>query len=603
MGEYLRPDVYVEEVVGAVQPIEGVGTTTAGFVVVSEMGPIDEATLVTSMAQYERIFGGAYAPSGFGRCYGYHAVRGFFENGGKRAYIVRVQHRSSGAITAVKATKALNDTQGSPVLSLTVDAKTHGLWGNNLAVGIKHNPKCSTTLAVSALSTDTVLKLTSGFGLVPGSEIKIEGSTGTKRYAKVVSIAPGNPTLVTIEAQVGNAFASGSTVVSEEFDVYVYRANVLKEKFTQVTNVSSYLGVPNANFVEGVINDTSFGSALITVTANASNTSTYLRHPAQTLDGSGNVSPSALASGSDGLTSFADTDVVGSSSIPSGLQALMSIDNLSMVACPGWSSATVVDGLRTFVETKRYSFANVAASSGLTISTVQTYRGSTPGLDSGRVALYWPWVKVSDPIGSGRQPMVLVPAEGHVMGVDARTDINRGVFKAGAGSVDAQLRGVFDTEVQIDKGMEDILNPLSINSIVKRQNRGIFINGGRTCATLPEQRYKSVMRTLIFLEQSLDNSLSWADWEPNNPALWERLRINITAFFKARWDEGYLMGSSMKEAFYVKVDASNNPPSAQNEGKVYVDIGVAIVKPAEFVIIRVSQWDGGRLVQELGLAS
>lgn len=601
MAELLRPDVFTEEVQSQIQTIEGVGTTTAGFVVIAESGPIDEATLVTSFTEYQRIFGGPFKPSGFTAAYGWWAVRAFFENGGKRAYIVRVQHRNSGAITAVKASAVLDDSQSSPDPSMTFSAKTHGAFGNKFYVGIRANPKASTTLAAATLTTDTTISVNSTYGIKPGTELKITLANGTSpQYKRVIQVIPGNPGTVELESAIGTAYLTGGLVVSDEFDVFVAVGSptAIKETWKQVQFWPSYSNVANPDSVEARINDQFLGSDYVTVDVDESNTAVYERQPVPTLSGAV-LDPEQLTSGADGLGSFADSDVVGSSSIPSGLQSLLTVDNLSMVSAPGFCSAEVYDGLRTFAATKRYVFVNVAMPSGKTATQAVAYRQTTAGLDSERVGVYYPWYYAADPLGSGVNARLLVPPDGAVMGVDARTDVQRGVFKAGAGN-GAVVRGAYELERAVSDGERELLNPVGINVLRRKKNVGIIIDGCRTLSSLAEYRYKSVVRTLLFLEESISNGVSWAPHEPNNRQLWDSLRINISAFLLERWREGYLEGGSPSEAFYVRCDSSTNPQTSINEGKVVVLIGVAIVKPAEFVVLRFSQWDGGRVIEELG---
>ena len=209
-------------------------------------------------------------------------------------------------------------------------------------------------------------------------------------------------------------------------------------------------------------------------------------------------------------------------------------------------------------------------------------------------AFYFPWIKVfdlptklQDPKGDGE---IAVPPSGHIAGIYARVDNERGVHKAPANEV---VRGALSVEYQISKAIQDGLNPSGVNCIREMNNR-IVVWGARTVGGdfNTDLKYINVRRTLLFLRESIDEGTQWVVFEPNDRTLWAKIVRNVTAFLTTVWRAGALFGSTPAEAFYVKCDDETNPPEERDLGRVTTEIGVAIVKPAEFVIFRISQWAG-----------
>jgi uncharacterized protein len=206
--------------------------------------------------------------------------------------------------------------------------------------------------------------------------------------------------------------------------------------------------------------------------------------------------------------------------------------------------------------------------------------------DSKYAALYYPWIKVAGDNGSP----IMIPPSGHMAGVWARNDNERGVHKAPANEV---VRGVLEVETPITKGEQDTLNPIGVNCIRTFTGRGIRVWGARTLSSDPAWRYINVRRLFNYVEKSIENGTQWVVFEPNDPDLWHRVRRDVTAFLTGVWRDGMLFGLSPDQAFFVKCDEELNPPDVRDRGQLIVDIGIAPVKPAEFVIFRLSQWAGG----------
>jgi phage tail sheath protein FI len=202
-------------------------------------------------------------------------------------------------------------------------------------------------------------------------------------------------------------------------------------------------------------------------------------------------------------------------------------------------------------------------------------------------AFYYPWLQVSDPLTGGS---ITVPPSGHMAGIYARVDTSRGVHKAPANEV---VLGALGLNVAVSKNAQGAANEKGVNCI-RSLNGNILVWGARTLAGPNDADFKyiNVRRLFLFLRESIDEGTQWVVFEPNNPALWQKIKRNVTAFLTNVWRDGALFGDTAQEAFYVKCDAETNPPELRDLGQVVTEIGVAVVKPAEFVIFRISQWSG-----------
>ncbi|MFR9728797.1 phage tail sheath family protein [Saccharopolyspora sp. MS10] len=298
-------------------------------------------------------------------------------------------------------------------------------------------------------------------------------------------------------------------------------------------------------------------------------------------------------------------EYVGDLAARTGFGGLEAIDEITIVAVPDLMSAHQrglidAEGVKTVqlaaishCEQLGDRVALLDAPPGLNAQQVRTWRMDEAGYDSRYATLYYPWIKVFDP-SSGRNK--LVPPSGHVAGVWARNDAERGVHKAPANEV---IRGAVDLETTLSKGEQDLLNPIGVNCVRAFAGRGIRIWGARTLSSDPAWRYLNVRRLFNYLEESILLGTQWVVFEPNDDRLWSSIRRNIGAFLTQTWRDGALFGRTPAEAFYVKCDRENNPQDSIDLGQVVCEIGVAPVKPAEFVIFRLSQFsDSSSLLSE-----
>jgi phage tail sheath protein FI len=292
-------------------------------------------------------------------------------------------------------------------------------------------------------------------------------------------------------------------------------------------------------------------------------------------------------------------DYVGDVSERTGFGGLEAVDEVTMVAVPDLMSAyqqgavdletvqAVQLGMIAHCELMGDRVAIIDPPPGLNAQQIKEWRMDKAGYDSKYAALYWPWIRVFDP-PTGRN--VFIPPSGHVAGVWGRNDDARGVHKAPANEV---IRGAVALQTQITKNEHGLLNPVGINCIRAFRGAGIRIYGARTLSSDPAWRYLNVRRLFNYLEESILNGTQWVVFEPNDDALWARIRRTISAFLVNEWRSGALFGLTPDEAFYVKCDRETNPAEGIDAGQVVCEIGVAPVKPAEFVIFRLAQFSGG----------
>ncbi len=509
MPEYLAPGVYVEEFEMGAKPIEGVGTSTVGFLGMTERGPL-KPRLVTSFAQFNRLYGG-YIENSFTA----YAVEGFFTNGGQRCFIGRVV--KGGAV----ATRSMNDLQ--------VEAIGEGEWGNNV-------------------------------------------------FVKIVKATSGEEDLFNLEV----VYLSPKTEIPENLTEKILEEASLVEVFD---NLSTKKNDPD-HFLKRV-NDI---STLIKIGPDDSNAG----RPVNTDD------YTRLENGNDGEENLTATDMTGSDTFgaKTGLNAFVEVDEIAILCAPDSHLIEGEDGKKDFFsrmlahcEKLKDRFAILDVPKGQAgIEDLNLTSG--PLRTSKYGAVYYPWIKVNDPL-NGRKK--LLPPGGYIAGIYARSDQERGVHKAPANE---QVRGALELEFQISKGEQDILNPRHINCIRKFPGRGILVWGARTMIRDSLWKYINVRRLFIYIEESIEEGTQWVVFEPNDERLWGRIRATITGFLTTVWRDGALMGTTPDEAFFVRCDRSTMTQDDLDNGKLICVIGIAPVKPAEFVIFRIAQWASGSSITE-----
>ena len=277
-----------------------------------------------------------------------------------------------------------------------------------------------------------------------------------------------------------------------------------------------------------------------------------------------------------------------------GLKQFEDIEDISIVAAPGvtWqyadyrNNANAITGLLiSHAERMRYRVAILDSAQDQTIADV---RGMRAKLDSKYAALYYPWITVLDPV---TRKEIDLPPSGFVAGIYARNDVERGVFKAPANEV---VRLAIGFETLLNKGQQEVLNPEGVNCFRYFEGRGYRLWGARTISSDSEWKYLNVRRYFAYVERSIDKGTQWAVFEPNGEQLWANVRRTIEDFLLNEWQSGALLGDKPDKAFFVRCDRSTMTQNDLDNGRLICLIGIAPLKPAEFVIFRIGQWTADR---------
>lgn len=567
MAEYLSPGVYVEEFESGGKPMEGVGTSTAGFVGLAERGPVGGVpVLVTNFSDFKRKFGGYLSAAEFGsnRFLAY-SVEHFFVNGGSRAFISRV---------APADAKAAQGTipAGSPVLS--VSAANPGAWGNDMNIIITPASKAKTQILEQIDGAKYQVKKSVGF---ESGDVVALVSGGSKTFNKVVK---SQDNIIEFESEftetcIDKNLVPSITIETCEFNIEV-KYDYIDEFYPEVSfNITSscYIGNKLAK------------SALIT----AEVLSVPEGDPFEAIAEGEAVASVELKGGSNGSNSAVTADVfMGKDDGPgkrTGIQAFIDNDVVSIMAVPGVTDPNVQLTLVAHCENLASRFAVLDMPSELSkTDEIITHRNI---VDSTYAAMYHPWLTVFDPLDKKN---IQIPPSGSVIGVYARSDNSRGVHKAPANEV---VRGCTGLSVPFNKGEQDILNPKGINLIRSFPGQGIRIWGARTASSDPSWKYINVRRLFIFLEESIKVNTNWVVFEPNDEKLWARVKRTIDGFLRTVWRDGALAGTTESDAFFCRIGPSTMSQEDIDNGRLICVIGVAPVKPAEFVIFRITQKTGG----------
>lgn len=540
MPEYLVPGVYVEEFEIGPKPIEGVSTSTAGFLGQTERGPISP-TLVTGFEEYNRIFGGYIDNS-----YLTYAIDGFFRNGGKRCYVCRITRTSpQDASQRAQSSEATIPVGGSSIL---VRAIGPGTWGNRLFYKIEDPTQQDTK--------NSRFKLTlMYFNSDPSSPV----------------VDPTDPK----NRKDPNRKEPAWLEIYDNISVDPKSSSFYKNETQGSHLVMLFDNIPTST---------------TSVPPNRPDNTTGLQQIQGANDGQGDIDiEDYKAAREDPLTDPLDNSKqIGV--LRSGLLGLTEIEDISIVCAP---DEPEVNGLRDELidhcEILKYRFAVLQSKR----SDVTNIGGLEPDRESKYAALYFPWVNVFDPL-TGNQK--LVPPGGYVCGIYARSDTERGVHKAPANEL---VRGATSLQIQVTKDQQAILNPRGVNVIRAFPGRGILVWGARTISRDTLWKYVNVRRLFIFIERSIDEGSQWLVFEVNNEKLWSRVKATITQFLTRVWRDGALMGTTPEEAFFVKCDRTTMTQDDLDNGRLIVIIGIAPVKPAEFVIFRIAQTRSGAEVTEV----
>lgn len=595
MPEYLSPGVYVEETSFRSKSIEGVSTTTTGFVGPCRFGPVDlESDIITSLAEFERVYGdgGDLVHGGAPRLnYLWHAVRAFFAEGGARLYVARTPTDAVHAIYSI----------GNTTTRFEVRARYPGAYGN-LRVRIQlqrgQNILVAGPAIQGALADGDIVEVVARGNVVAHAghyRVARHSVTGAwtfsapNRSPELSALSPGDYSMHVVTLTVSVA-PPGDPTREEVWTGLT--PDAARSTGGQPLGITRRLGLDEANPASG-------RNIPIVVRAwnDATTPPTPLTSGLDVLAAWSGATEFVLSGGDDGrVPDVADYEgsVDPLTDRRTGLRQFESREDISIVAAPGATAGASPDRalaisqtLITHCQRMRYRIAVLDAIDNQSIADVRALRAR---MDSSYGALYYPWIRVIDP--HTRQSIHLPPS-GFVAGIYARNDRERAVYKAPANEVVGLAVGL---EKQLSKGQQDLLNPEGVNCFRFFEGRGYRLWGARTVSSDPEWKYVNLRRYFAYLERSIDRGTQWAVFEPNGEALWGNVRRTIEDFLFNEFQSGALLGDKPDKAYFVKCDRSTMTQNDLDNGRLVCLIGVAPLRPAEFVIFRIGQWTGDRKV-------
>lgn len=632
MPEYLAPGVFVEEVSFRAKSIEGVSTSTTGFVGLTRYGPVlypggptsNRPRMVGSFSEFERVFGGLEPFMLDGQPtlpYTAYAARAFFENGGQRLYVARVFARdandSSGVAEAavgdaagttwrarwpgrfgnvvVECEATRSDNVGSRLLTVAGDPVDRSTWGfqvrgatNGAVVEIRladqnFNPRTEPlqqadlfVLLADPQSGRQLFRPLTG-AAAPALQATDEGN-GVFSFPQPVEMRVVELTVTVRAGERVDAYPRLAGHPSQRR----YIGQVLEKDDPESEDAIVWLD----RGAGGAGNDTDAAALIFALATDPGAPMVRRRFTLGGGNDGGQLTPDAIKGKS------ADPDDLSKPSW--GLEALGEIDDIAIVAAPDSGSLpddsafVAADALVTHAETYRYRIAVVDGPQQSTMTKIRQFRGK---FDSTRAALYHPWIEVLDPLSrpsSGYpQKRILLPPSGAVAGIYARSDVTRGVHKAPANEI---VRGLTRFEININKARNEVLNPEGVNCLRFFEGSGNRVWGARTMTSDQEWKYVNVRRLFIYIEHSIDKATQWAVFEPNNDLLWKRIKRSVEDFLFVLWRDGALLGRTPEEAYFVACDRTTMTQNDLDNGRMICLVGISPTKPAEFVIFRVGQW-------------
>ena len=615
MPEYLAPGVYVEETSFRSKSIEGVSTTTTGFVGPCRFGPIDlEPEIITSLGEFERTYGDRqklnFSDAANMDNFVWHAVRSFFEEGGKRCYIARVfrangnDGRATGTIPSGGGTNAVTVRARFPGKAGNMRVRFDLAVGQNILGTDENNHAKVAGLFDQDLvwMGDTTSPISSPLG---GGKLYIaafDKATQTWSF-KSATTPTGDIQLAGLHPDTGDIIRQ----VTVDVTTIPLDPTELPQTWAGLPPVPVHTtaGMPDsltAKFASQPNNLAEARSLPIVISLGTGlKTGLDIVKALFTLDPGNLVDPDtartvevALTNGNDGVRPT-DEEYRGTEEPKTGLKIFEDIDDISIVAAPGSTfgyengyrstANAIVNLLISHASRMRYRIAVLDSGSGQSISQVRAMRAR---FDSTYAAMYYPWIRVIDPV---TRKEIFLPPSGFVAGIYARNDTNRAVYKAPANEV---VNGAIGFEKLLNKSQQDVLNPEGINCFRFFEGRGFRLWGARTISSDPEWKYVNLRRYFAYLEHSIDKGTQWAVFEPNGELLWGNVRRTIEDFLLNEWQNGALLGDKPEKAYFVKCDRSTMTQNDLDNGRLVCLIGVAALRPAEFVIFRIGQWTGDR---------
>ena len=623
MPEYLAPGVYVEEVSFRSKSIEGVSTTTTGFVGPTRYGPLyDPPDVLTSLPEFEAVYGDGQQLDFDGTLidnYMWHAARAFFTEGGKRLYVKRIYQ-------GLGQSDPVNDQGGratGTIGTLTIEARHPGAYGNfHVRITLAAGPSVLATQgtppfpAVRGVSDFDVVLVTQGSARTfLAADSYLDEVTGQRTWRFVTDEA--SP-LTSIELADLDPVADSVQVVTASVSVALNEPGALPKVWAGIPLDPRHQLGGAQDSLAAVFHETLHAAQVMPIIIDIGSLETGLEVLQTLLDASPTFSPPdvdveagildaassednrsldvLLHGGNDGEPpgpEYWEGSQRQSDDAKTGLFALEDLDDISIVAAPGSSHGYGTSDLRTaeihaiinslivHAQRMRYRIAVVDAGNEMTVADVRAMRAQ---FDSSYAAFYYPWVRILDPITNGPNDM---PPSGFVAGIYARNDTLRAVYKAPANEVVSLAIGF---ERLINKGQQEVLNPEGINAFRFFEGRGYRLWGARTMSSDSEWKYVNLRRYFAFLEHSIDRGTQGVVFEPNGETLWANVRHTIDDFLFDQWQNGALLGDKPEKAYFVRCDRSTMTQNDLDNGRLVCLIGVAPLRPAEFVIFRIGQW-------------
>lgn len=558
MAEYLSPGVYVEEYDSSPRSIEGVGTSTAGFIGMTVKGPsIGAPSLITSFADFQRLFGGYLSEFTHGS-YRYlpYAVEQFFVNGGSRCFVSRVVPADAKVAVAQQN-----------ILSLR--AANEGKWGNRILVSFTTTNRRKMQLVDK--QGDMIYTAKNAASFAEGDIVEFAGELN-----RISSIFENT---VTFDRDFEGDVVDSSLVPKNV--VYSVEMDVMVRYESEVENFSNVNLNPVSN---NYLGDKLRGSALVVI--EELGVAAEIANPVSAIFGEGKLTGSiSFTGGTDGTMDSVTPDIyTGIDNGPgkrTGINSFLENTVASIIAVPGITDSAVIVSLVAHCENLQNRFAIFDIPQELVkTNEIIEYRNV---IDSTYAAMYHPWIQVFDPISKKN---TFIPPSGAVAGVYSRTDVSRGVHKAPANET-IQCTGL---SISYNNGEQDILNPVGVNLIRSLPGQGIRIWGARTASSNSNFKYVNVRRLFIYVEQSIKMATNWVVFEPNNSSLWARVQMTVSSFLENLYRAGMLAGESAGEAFFVDIGPTTMSRDDILNGRLICEIGIAPSRPAEFVIFRVTQF-------------
>lgn len=555
--------------------MEGVGTSTAGFIGLAEKGPVEGVPqLVTNFADFKRTYGGYLSENEYGE-YRYlaYAIENFFINGGSRCFVSRV------APSDAKSSVGYAPTNDDPTVKIS--AKNPGMWGDSIKVTVTPASKAKTQIIdVITTGDDTKYLVKNGAGFNPGDVVVFTDQSDDTVYNRVVK---NQDNIITFgesfsEDVVDTNLVPVKTIATCEFSIEV--------KFGDSVETYENLSF-NINAANHIAKKTAKSDIIVAEYVGAEGEE--IIEPFVAVAGKEvKVATIELANGSNGsVSSITAAEFIGvdnGAGKRTGIQSFLDNDVVSIMAVPGVTDPNVQLTLVAHCENLASRFAVLdIPRDAKKVNDIIQHRNI---FDSTYAALYHPWLEVFDPLD---KKTIAIPPSGAVIGIYARSDNTRGVHKAPANEV---VRACTGLDCQFNKGEQDILNPKGVNLIRTFPGQGIRIWGARTVSSDGSWKYVNVRRLFIFIEESIKANTSWAVFEPNDEVLWVRVQRTISVFLNNLWRNGSLAGASPDEAFFVSIGRNTMTQDDIDNGRLVCVIGVAPVKPAEFVIFRITQKTG-----------